>query len=453
MSSVLDYGRVKRMKEKLLKNWGLKIMAVLIAFLVWFLVANIEDYTITKTITGIPVELLNEDAITGQDMVYEIEQGKTVDVKVDGRRSVVEKLTPEDFVATADLSELSITNSVQIAVDAVDASVRKEIDISVVDSMMKVAIEERGEQKLPIGVITTGKTQDGYAVVSTATTPNMVTISGAASKVKNIKSVAVYVDVEGMNTSISTNGALELLDADGDIIDQDKLNLSLTTVTVNIDIKKTKEVPIQITPAGTVAEGYSIAGDIEYQPTTVLIAGEESVLRSIESIDINDIDVTDKNSDFETTVNIGDYLPEGVVVADKTQDVAVKINIEKLVEKTVTIQASDIKIKNGDSELDYTVQDDGTSYEIVVIGLKRDVDKLTASDIAPTVDVSEYQSEGVYSAQVTFKELENVRYQDEIHVTVDATKKASTTEAASTTEKSSTTTEKNSTTEKTTTEH
>ena len=87
MSSVLDYGRVKKMKEKLLKNWGLKIMAVLIAFLVWFLVANIEDYTITKTITGIPVELLNEDAITGQDMVYEIEQGKTVDVKVDGRRS------------------------------------------------------------------------------------------------------------------------------------------------------------------------------------------------------------------------------------------------------------------------------------------------------------------------------------------------------------------------------
>ena len=81
------------------------------------------------------------------------------------------------------------------------------------------------------------------------------------------------------------------------------------------------------------------------------------------------------------------------------------------------------------------------------------MDKLTASDIAPAVDVSEYQSEGVYSAQVTFKELENVRYQDEIHVTVDATKKASTTEAASTTEKSSTTADKNSTTEKTTTEH
>lgn len=50
------------MKEKILKNWGLKLMAVLLAFLVWFLVANIEDYTVTKTITGIPVEILNENA-------------------------------------------------------------------------------------------------------------------------------------------------------------------------------------------------------------------------------------------------------------------------------------------------------------------------------------------------------------------------------------------------------
>ena len=77
------------MKEKILKNWGLKLMAVLLAFLVWFLVANIEDYTVTKTITGIPVEILNENAITDQDMVYDIVQGKTVDVKVEGRRSVV----------------------------------------------------------------------------------------------------------------------------------------------------------------------------------------------------------------------------------------------------------------------------------------------------------------------------------------------------------------------------
>lgn len=420
------------MKEKILKNWGLKIMAVLIAFVVWFLVANIEDYSITRTITGIPVEIMNEEAITGQDMVYEIVQGKTVDIKVEGRRSVVEKLTVDDFAATADLSELSITNSVQINVDAANAAIRKEINISVVDSMMKVEIEERGEQKLPISVVTVGDTQEGYAVVSAAATPNMVTITGAASKVKDIKTVRVEIDVEGLNTSISTRGELILLDADGEVIDTDKITTNISTVGVQVTIQKTKEVPIQILPAGNVAEGYSIAGDIEFQPTTVLIAGDEGRLRSIHEIVIDDIDVTDKNSDFETTVDITNYLPEDVVIADTTQEVAIKINIEKLVEKTMTIRLTDIEFEGQQDGFEYEIDDDEKLFTITVTGLKRDLDTLTVQMLKPSIDVSSFTGEGTYQASVILKELENIQYNTEIHTSVRVEKSEVTTEGTTT---------------------
>lgn len=420
------------MKEKILKNWGLKIMAVLIAFVVWFLVANIEDYSITRTITGIPVEIMNEEAITGQDMVYEIVQGKTVDIKVEGRRSVVEKLTVDDFAATADLSELSITNSVQINVDAANVAIRKEINISVVDSMMKVEIEERGEQKLPISVVTVGDTQEGYAVVSAAATPNMVTITGAASKVKDIKTVRVEIDVEGLNTSISTRGELILLDADGEVIDTDKITTNISTVGVQVTIQKTKEVPIQILPAGNVAEGYSIAGDIEFQPTTVLIAGDEGRLRSIHEIVIDDIDVTDKNSDFETTVDITNYLPEDVVIADTTQEVAIKINIEKLVEKTMTIRLTDIEFEGQQDGFEYEIDDDEKLFTITVTGLKRDLDTLTVQMLKPSIDVSSFTGEGTYQASVILKELENIQYNTEIHTSVRVEKFEVTTEGTTT---------------------
>lgn len=420
------------MKEKILKNWGLKIMAVLIAFVVWFLVANIEDYSITRTITGIPVEIMNEEAITGQDMVYEIVQGKTVDIKVEGRRSVVEKLTVDDFAATADLSELSITNSVQINVDAANAAIRKEINISVVDSMMKVEIEERGEQKLPISVVTVGDTQEGYAVVSAAATPNMVTITGAASKVKDIKTVRVEIDVEGLNTSISTRGELILLDADGEVIDTDKITTNISTVGVQVTIQKTKEVPIQILPTGNVAEGYSIAGDIEFQPTTVLIAGDEGRLRSIHEIVIDDIDVTDKNSDFETTVDITNYLPEDVVIADTTQEVAIKINIEKLVEKTMTIRLTDIEFEGQQDGFEYEIDDDEKLFTITVTGLKRDLDTLTVQMLKPSIDVSSFTGEGTYQASVILKELENIQYNPEIHTSVRVEKSEVTTEGTTT---------------------
>lgn len=416
------------MKEKLLKNWGLKIMAVLISFLIWFLVANIEDYSISKTITGIPVMILNEEAITSQDMVYEIVQGRTVDIKVEGRRSVVEKLTIEDFTASADLSELSITNSVQITVDAANSAIRREINISVVDSMMKVAIEERGEQKLPVSVVTMGETQEGYAVVSAAATPNMVTVTGAASKVKDIKTVRVEVDVEGLNTSISTRGELILLDADGEQIESDKINKNLSTVSVRVVIQKTKEVPIQIVPFGQVAEGFSIAGAIEYQPTTVLIAGEEEVLRSVREISIEDIDIAGLNSDFETTVDINNYLPDGVVIADRTQDIAVKINIEKLVEKTLVIKPEDIEFTGMDDSFQYEVVPGEEQFELTVTGLKRDLDSLTIQDLKPSINVSDYVSEGTYNVRVELQELENIQYDATISTRVTVTRAVSTTQ-------------------------
>lgn len=435
------------MKEKLLKNWGLKIMAVLISFLVWFLVANIEDYSVTKTITGIPVSILNEEAITNQDMVYEIVQGKTVDIKIEGRRSIIEKLTADDFMASADLSELSITNSVQITVDAVSASIRKEISISVVDSMMKVDIEERGEQKLPISVVTVGETQQGYAVVSAAATPNMVTITGAASKVEDIKTVRVEVDVEGLNTSISTRGKLILLDADGEVVETDKIVTNYTTVSVKVSIQKTKEVPIIIEPVGEVADGYSIAGNIEYQPTTVLIAGDEENLRTVKEIVINDIDVTDADKNVEATVDINNYLPEDIVVADKTQEVAVKINIEKLIEKTLTIRQADIQFIESMEGMEYDISGNETHYEVTVVGLKADLDKLTVQMLEPTIDVSSFVSQGTYQAVVSFKELDGIKYNNEIKMNVVVTEAESTTEDSSGngTSESTTTTEKEST--------
>lgn len=419
------------MKEKLLKNWGLKLMAVLIAFLVWFLVANIEDYTVTKTIAGIPVEILNEEAITKQDMVYEIEQGKTVDIKVEGRRSVIEKLTVEDFVASADLSELSITNSVQIVVDAVSSSVRKEVNITIVDSMMKVSIEERGEEKLPISIVTTGQTQEGYAVVSTAATPNMVTITGAASKVKDVKTVQVEVDVEGLNTSITTRGELRLLDADGELVDSERIHTNLSSVSITVSIQKTKEVPIRIETTGELAEGYAVADDIEYQPTTVLIAGDESVIRSVKEIVINDIDITDKNADYETTVDISNYLPDGIVVADKTQEIAIKVNIEKLVERTLQVKASDIHFEGKTDGLEYTISEEEEVIEVVVKGLKRDIEALSTDKLNLTVDVSEMTGEGTYSGTVTISEIEGVQYKEETWTTTVTVEKKATEEASS----------------------
>ena len=170
-----------------------------------------------------------------------------------------------------------------------------------------------------------------------------------------------------------------------------------------------------------------------------MIAGDAADLRNVNEINIGDIDVTDKNADYEVTVDIEDYLPAGIVVADQTQDIAIKINIEKLIEKKFTIKSSDIRFINKVDGLNYKIAEDETAIELTVVGLKQDLDALTISQIMPEIDVTDMINEGTYTAPLILKELDGFQYQNTLTVTVEVTKKEETEETTAGTTETTTT--------------
>ena len=64
----------KKKANKIYSNIGLKLLSVVLGFLVWLLVLNIDDSAVTRTIRDIPVNLVNTDAITSQNQLYTILQ-------------------------------------------------------------------------------------------------------------------------------------------------------------------------------------------------------------------------------------------------------------------------------------------------------------------------------------------------------------------------------------------
>ena len=62
----------KKKANKIYSNIGLKLLSVVLGFLVWLLVLNIDDSAVTRTIRDIPVNLVNTDAITSQNQLYTI---------------------------------------------------------------------------------------------------------------------------------------------------------------------------------------------------------------------------------------------------------------------------------------------------------------------------------------------------------------------------------------------
>ena len=104
------------MKKFISNNIGLKLLSVLLALLLWFSVMNIEDPTVTKTISDIPVTIVNDDVIRSRGYGYIIESGEKIDIRIKGRRSYVDSIDADDFVATADFNSFSSMKMVPIEV-------------------------------------------------------------------------------------------------------------------------------------------------------------------------------------------------------------------------------------------------------------------------------------------------------------------------------------------------
>ena len=104
------------MKKLLTRNLGLKLASLVLAFVLWFLVAQIYDPKDTVTFNNIQVRLINTDLLEQEGKVYEVlDNSNLVRVTVTGPQSIVKsELRRNDIVAEADMSKLTDINTIAI---------------------------------------------------------------------------------------------------------------------------------------------------------------------------------------------------------------------------------------------------------------------------------------------------------------------------------------------------
>lgn len=404
------------MRKRILNHLDLKVLSLIIAIIVWIMVANVDDYKTTRQITGIEIEFINGSAITEKNKVYEVPEGTTIDIVVKGRRSIVEGLTKDDFKAVADLSKMSVTNAVEVEVSAVASYNARELTIVHSNNAVNVEVEDKVEKQLPITVRTTSDVSEGYAISNKSATPNLITVTGAESIVNMINEVAVDVDVSNANSDIVAYGEPVFYDYAGQIISSEKFEYDVELVEVTVGVKKTKELRVRVKTKGEVKEGYQILS-VDYQPTSIVVVGDAADLNKVDEIIIDDVDVTDCYESLETAVTIGDYLPSGIVIADETEEIMVKVMIEELKEKTIHIDNDDINIVGKNDEYDYSfIEKNGLSVKVK--GLKDTLEDLKVTNMIPSIDVTGYKP-GTYTFEVSIREVSGVTVEGTYEVEVE----------------------------------
>ena len=395
-----------KIRSSVLNNFWLKLLSIVLAFLLWLVVMNVSDSMITVKIKAIPVQQLNGAALDELDKVYDVAKGETVDIVVKGRRSIVEGMSAEDFIATADLSTMSITNTVQITVTAKSVGVRDEITVTCVDNVMRLNLEEKVSIQHSVKVKTFGSEKSGYSVCGYQTSPNIITVEGPKSAVEKLTEVVVRVDVSHQSESMDLEGAIELYDAYGDLISNDKVIVNQDTVKVHLDVYPTKEVPVTVDIKGSPKEGYTLT-EVLYQPQTVYVAGLPEDIEGVEDIVINDVSISGMDADLETTVNLNEYLPKNIYLADSDGEVVITAGIKELTTKDITLSAEDINLLQKTTDKNYSLElsDD---FVIKVTGLDSLVSEVTLEKLAPRIYCKDRSTGNHSNVEIELNEIAGV---------------------------------------------
>lgn len=314
-------------------NIGYKIGALAFAFVLWLVVLNINDPTINRTITNIPVNIIHEEKVLDGTRVYTIESGESATVTVSGNRSIVSTLNANDFLAKADFSELSITNAVPITVELTGDAARYSgsVIITVRTTSMIIKMENMAEKNLPVEGIVRGNTGDDLIVEDVAASPAMVTLRAPQSVINNAVKAIAYIDAKNITGDMTVDQELVIVNAQGEEIKQNEdIKLSEKTVAVSVVTSIAKTVNVSIEPLGTPAPGYKCTG-ITYSKENISIRGAKDTIEKIDKIVLPSelLSLEGQTKEVSIKVDISKYLPQGVAANTDSTTITITATIEK----------------------------------------------------------------------------------------------------------------------------
>lgn len=382
------------MKKKILRNWGLKLISLVIAFMLWYLAVSTDDPKETQTYSNIPVVLRNAELLEQENKVYEIQGSILTRVSVRAPRSVIEQLRASDIVAEADMNMLTDINTIAITCSVPNYEVES---VSSNPAVLKLSIEEKSTRWLRVQPTTTGDVAEGYVIVGTKIDQNRIEISGPKSLVETVSYAGLRVDVTGATSTQTANAEIILYDADGNIIESERLHKTVNQIRMEVEVLPAKDVPVELSYTGVPSQKYMATGRVVCDPETIKIAGSVFALANINKITIpeDELDITGATGNVEKVINIRDYLPSNTRFADANFNgrVTATVYVEPLRERTMLIPEERISIYGIPDKMISSYALPGQSYKLTISGLADVISRLDVTDVSCVVDIEEWMDD------------------------------------------------------------
>ncbi len=417
------------MKKLLTQNLGLKLASLVLAFVLWFLVAQIYDPKDTVSFNNIQVRLINTDLLEEEGKVYEVlDNSNLVRVTVTGPQSIVKsELRRSDIVAEADMSKLTDINTIAITYYCENVS-NDSVEIKGNHDSVRLNVEDRTSKWIKLESNTVGEVASGYMIGNVTLDQTNIEVTGPKSAITQIDHAGVDINVADSTSSLSANVDIRLYDADDNELTLETVKKNVDSAHMTVEVLATKEVPIEIEYMGVPEDGYMATGEVESSLSTVKIAGTASTLLGVSAITIPEdrMNITGQSGDLVDVINLKEYLPSNVRLADKSFDgkITATVYIEPVVTKDLSVPAENISISGVPEGMEAEITTAADTYDITVSGLSRNVSILRDSSVTGVLDLEKWMedngveelTQGNYVVPVTFNLSEDITIENDITI-------------------------------------
>jgi len=169
-----------------MKSLGLKLLALFLACVVWFIVSAPRRERATERAFAAPLAI----ASLPRDLVITNQIPDTVSVRLRGRVSDLRALSSQNLEVTVDVSWVQ-AGEATITLRPQAINVPADVDVVSIDpNKLRFRIEQLRQKVVRVRPLLIGNPPTGYRVGDATVIPDQALISGPASQVRNVADVA-----------------------------------------------------------------------------------------------------------------------------------------------------------------------------------------------------------------------------------------------------------------------
>lgn len=397
------------------------ILSVFLAFIFWLYVIDVEDPHHSYTFRDVPVSVAGENILQSQGLTITSLSENTVDLKISAPLSTLNQLTSSNLSVALDVSKLSTQGEFNVTYTLTVPSHVNGNDLVEElrnPSQITVGIDKLHSETYPINLVIRGSVAEGYQAGPHTISPEVVILNGSAEAVSQVDRVVVILEQENLQQRFSGELPLVLLDAQGEEIIDDSIQLSENSAYVTLPIVMEREIPLVISylPGGGATEEHVVKSEIT--PLTIKVSGAEEDVIGLEEISLGTIDLSLVGNSETFTSPIA--LDPSLNNVSGITEASVTVTIAGL--ETQTFDASNIELIN--SPEGYTATTSTQMRTVVVRGSEEDLALVDPSQIRIVADLSDISASGstTVPAKVYLDSIGNAGVTGEYTIVVNITK-------------------------------